>query len=601
MKKFINLFSWSSLKGQMLTAFVGTSILPILVIIIFSYVNTFYIVRDNVEELTHANLLQTKSSLKVWVDSYEDILFQIYMNDDIVDMVEEINDNEDITVVTGQLRRTLRGMFYTKEHIKCITVITESGRVVFYDLLTGAATQTSWLDSVGMSQQELYDSISKDNNTHIISTRKAGEFAAEDYYLFHLGHRIIDYQNVNHQLGVVIVSVDEEMLQEICGNESDKNSLNFMVDTEGNMISYNDKEMLGRNVIQWSDNIDERKRAYQQFLKDSKLLNGQFTTVDVVYDEEFGADIINVSNQNELMNRLNVQQRIMLTVLGITTLVLATLIATLTRNLMKSINSLVETMKIAGGGELSVRAASGYKGPSEIRTIEDQLNLMLNRLECSIEKEKEANDKRRDAEITALEAQINPHFLYNTLDTINWMAIDKGEYEISNSISSLAAILRYGIDNSNGVVKVEREVEWLKQYLFLQQTRLKNTFECEIHVSSEIMEWKIHKLLFQPFVENAILHGFEVKKGVHILKITIAPKAEKLMIKIWDNGRGMPEELVRQMNEGFYPESSEKNCLGMENAITRLKMYYGAESSVWIESKIGKYTCIQLLLPKCMN
>lgn len=601
MKKFLRAFSWSSLKGKILMAFMITSIFPTLMILIFSYVNTSRIVKDHAEELTHTNLEQTRSSLDIWVDSYEDILFQIYMNDDIVDMVEELNEGRDITMVTGQLRRTLRGMFYTKEHIKCITVITESGRIVFYDLLTGAATQTSWLGSIGMDQQEIYDLISEDNSTHVIPTKKAGVFAAKTYYLFHLGHRIIDYQNVNRQLGVVIMSIDEEMLQEICGKHESKNSLTFMVAMNGEMISSREKALLGSSIIPWSDSVEERRQAYQRYLKENDLLDIQSGTVDVVYDQEFEADIVHVSNQDELLKRLNAQQKIMLIMLGMTTLVVLCLIVTLTRNLMGSINRLVETMKIAGKGKLSVRAVWDDKTPTEIRTIETQFNIMLDKLERSVEKEKEANEKQKNAEIMALEAQINPHFLYNTLDTINWMAIDKDEYEISNSITSLASILRYGIDNSNAVVKISREVEWLKQYLFLQQTRLKNTFECEIDVSPEVLGWNIHKLLFQPFIENAILHGFEGKKGVHILKITIVPKDEKLLIEIWDNGNGISAELVEQMNEGQYPGSKERNCIGMENAIMRLQMYYGAESSARIESKLGEYTRIRLYVPKCVD
>ena len=281
----------------------------------------------------------------------------------------------------------------------------------------------------------------------------------------------------------------------------------------GEMISSREKALLGSSVIPWSDSVEERRQAYQRYLKENDLLDIQSGTVDVVYDQEFEADIVHVSNQDELLKRLNAQQKIMLIMLGMTTLVVLCLIVTLTRNLMGSINRLVETMKIAGKGKLSVRAVWDDKTPTEIRTIETQFNIMLDKLERSVEKEKEANEKQKNAEIMALEAQINPHFLYNTLDTINWMAIDKDEYEISNSITSLASILRYGIDNSNAVVKISREVEWLKQYLFLQQTRLKNTFECEIDVSPEVLGWNIHKLLFQPFIENAILHGFEGKKG----------------------------------------------------------------------------------------
>lgn len=601
MKKILRTVVGSSLKGKILTAFMLTSIIPMFTLIVASYVNTSHIVRDNVTELTHMNLEQTRSGLDIWVDSYEDILFQIYMNDDIVDMVSELNNGDDITRVTGQLRRTLRGMFYTKEHIKCITVITEGGRIVFYDLLTGSATKTSWLAGIGMDQRQLYDLVAGDNRTHVIPTRRAGVYAAEDYYLFHLGHRIIDYQNVNRQLGVVIVSIDEEMLQEICGKSADKNSFTFMVDTHGEMVSCQEKELLGSRVISWSLSVEERRESYQQFLKENDLFRIRSGMVDVVYDEDFGVDIVHVSNQNELMDRLETQQQIMLGFLGVTALILFCLIVTLTRELMSSINQLVGTMQIAGRGELSVRAVVNQKTPTEIRMIETQFNAMMDKLEYSIKKEKEASEKQRNAEIAALEAQLNPHFLYNTLDTINWMAIDKDAYEISNSVTALASILRYGIDNSNAVVKISREVEWLKQYLFLQQTRLTNTFECNIQVSPEVFEWKIHKLLFQPFVENAILHGFEGKKGTHILEIAIVPEQEKLMIEIRDNGKGIPEALVEQMNRGIYSENQRKNCIGMENAITRLKMYYGTEGTVRIESKVGEYTKIQLFIPKVVD
>ncbi len=598
MKKIFSMFSWSSLKGKILTAFVVTAVIPSFILIFFSYINTSRIVRDNVEELMQANIQQTKSSLDVWVDSYEDILFQVYMNDDIVDMVDDINQGEDITATKARLRSTLRGMFYAKEHIKCITVITESGEVVFYDLLTGSSTRTSWMGSIGMSQDEIYENFSLDNFTHIIPTRRAGVFAADVYYLFHLGHRIIDYQNVNKQIGVVIVSVDEAMLREICGKSDDRTHFTFMVDTQGNMISCYEEELLGTKVMEWSDDIEKRKQSHWKFLKENNLIGVNSETIEIVYDEEFGADIVNVSSQQELIKRLNAQQRILLFVLGVTVFILLILIVTMTRNLMSSINRLVRTMKIAEEGKLSVRAVVDRNTPTEIRIIETQFNHMMDELESSIKKEKEAYERQRNAEIAALEAQINPHFLYNTLDTINWMAIDRDEFEISNSITSLAAILRYGIDDSNAEVKIGREIEWLKQYLFLQQTRLKNAFECEINVSPEVVDWRIHKLLFQPFVENAIFHGFKSKKGVHLLKINIEPRQDRLMIQIWDNGKGMSEELVKMINSRIYPASEDKNCIGMENAITRIQMYYGEMASVYVESSIEEYTSVWIYIPR---
>ena len=145
MQKIVCRFSCASLKGKILAAFIITSVLPTFVLLFFSYVNTSHIVRDHAKELMRANLVQIKSSLDVWTDSYEDILFQIYTNDDIVDLVEDINQENDTAAAAGKPRSILRGMFYTKEHIKCITVITDSGHVVFYDLPTGSVTKTSWM------------------------------------------------------------------------------------------------------------------------------------------------------------------------------------------------------------------------------------------------------------------------------------------------------------------------------------------------------------------------------------------------------------------------------------------------------------------------
>lgn len=598
LKKIREMISWNSLEGKMLIAFIITAVVPSFVLILFSYFNTAQIVRENVADMLQANLQQTESSMNVWMDSYEDILFQVYMNDDIVDMVGKIEEGEEIEFVSGQLRKTLRGMFYPKEHLKCITVITKSGHVVFYDLLTGSSTRTSWMGSVGMSQAELYEYFSQDNTTRLLPTDKAGVFASDTYYLFHIGHRIIDYQNVDEELGVVIVSIDEEILREICAEDESADTFKFMVNTEGNMVSCSEKELLATHVIDWTDKIEERERRYEAFLKERGFLKDKNAVVKAIHEEEFGGDIVCVSSQQELISQLNVQQRIMLLVMGVTAAVLLALIVVMIKNLMNSINRLVRTMKEAEKGSLSVRSRIDPSTPTEIQIVEAQFNHMMDELEVSVQKEKDAIDSQRRAEIAALEAQINPHFLYNTLDTINWIAIDNDEYEISNAITSLAAILRYGIDNSNADVRVSREAEWLKQYLFLQQIRLKNTFQCEIHVSQEVMDWKIHKLLFQPFVENSLYHGFQVEKDVYILRVEIEPGDDLLMIRIWDNGIGIAEETVDMINSGIYPESGGKNSIGMKNAIGRIKMYYGELADVKISSAQGEYTEVMIQIPK---
>lgn len=588
-----------SLKSRLILAFIFISIIPVTVAISFGYYNSSQIIRQNAEDVAHSNIVQTGVSLDVWLDSYEDILFQIYTNDEIVALIDTINqDDSDGIVAGGQLRRMLRGLFYAKEHIKSITIITENGSVVFYDLLTGFTTKNSWLSTLGTPQEELYDIISEDNNTHMIPTAYAGNYANESYYLFHLGHRIIDYKNVERQLGIVIVSIDEKLLREISGYEEGSGEFTFITDKKGNLVSFPKRELLGSQIIEWTEDEAERNRQYQDFILAQDMLEGQHISIKSMIYNKFDYDIIHVSDQSNMINLLNRQRNFMILTTVASTSLLIIIIIILTQSLTGSLQMLLSKMYQAERGELSVRVDMNTNMLPEVKTIATQFNRMLDKIGELMNREKSALEKLKNAEIEALEAQINPHFLYNTLDTINWIAIDKDEYEISNSITALATILRYGIDKSNSIVTVQEESDWLRQYLFLQQTRLKRQFEYEIHVASEVFQCKIHKLLLQPFVENAILHGFEGKSGLKVLKVIIKTEEDMLGIEIYDNGKGMEREIVDKMNQGIFPKSTDRNHIGMENAMTRIQMYYPNEARVRIQSEAGSFTRILLFIPK---
>lgn len=578
----------------MLQAFLITSIIPIILVNFFLYKNTSKIVNDNASDWIHENLKQTRSSLEVWLESYEDILFQVYTDDNVVALIDKINQGEDVSVCKNQLRRMLHGFFYTKDYIKSISVVTANGTLVFYDLITGSSTKNSWIDDGALTREELYQEISIDNATHVFSIQKAIEFGADTYYLFHLGHRIIDYRNVKKDLGIVIVSVDEELLNYVCSNEEDtETTYHFIVDKKGEVVSFPNQEMLCEKVIEWSDEESVRQQRYEEWIREKDV--GK--TVNFIYSEKFQWDIVNVSSQKETVQRMHSQQKIMITVLSVALWAAAIMIWILIQRLTGSMQNMVSVMQKAGKGELRARVEIEEDMSGEMETIALEFNHMLERLSRSLENEREANTRQREAEIAALEAQINPHFLYNLLDTINWMAIDRDEYEISNSISALAFILRYGIDNSNGIVSVREECEWLKKYLFLQQTRLKYAFQCEMHIEPAIMECKIHKLLLQPFVENAILHGFEGVERTYFLSLSMRKEGSGIHIEIYDNGKGIQRELVEQMNRGVFPQTEEKNHIGMENAITRIHMYYGENGKVRIESEPGEWTKIFITIP----
>jgi two-component system sensor histidine kinase YesM len=246
---------------------------------------------------------------------------------------------------------------------------------------------------------------------------------------------------------------------------------------------------------------------------------------------------------------------------------------------------------------MDVRVGKDKSMTVEMAAITDQFNIMMDDINQLIGKVREASMRQRDAEITMLEAQINPHFLYNTLDTINWMAIDANQMEISKAIASLARIFRYSIDRSNRLVTVREEAEWLKQYLSLQQMRLKNAFQYELKVSDAALEKPIHKLLFQPFVENAIRHGFAGLMHEPRLSIAIGCAEDSLCVYIEDNGRGMEEEKLASIRTAISLKEDQPGHIGILNAVARLRMYYGDNVDISIESEPDQGTRIMIRIP----
>lgn len=585
-----------SLGMKLVISFMGISMIPILLITMFSYYHILNIVNDNNKKLMKYNLSRTKTTLEISVESYQDILVQIYSDDDVVHLINKINRGEDLVVSKNQLRRILRAYLYAKDYIKDLSVITEDGTLVFYDSITGSITRSSWIPNLGIDQKQLYNRYIDENKMFVMSTGEAKESLNERNFLFHLGHRIVDYNRRNENIGIIIMSVDEQMLHNICtGDEQDSVAYSFIVDQEGKLVSYKDKDLLGSTMI---NGQQDKKRQYQDFAIQQNIFDRDSVSIDYVHDDKLNWDIVNVSNQHEVLDEIKQQQGITFTIFSFSVAILIVIIAFLTRELTGSIKSVVRIMQSAEEGRRQERVEIDRKMPSEVKVIAHQYNTTMDRLLESVETEKRLDRQKKDAEITALEAQLNPHFLYNTLDTINWIAIGRKEFEISRAITALATILRYGIDNSNGIVTIREEYEWLKQYLFLQQTRLKDGFESTIEIPPELMELKVHKLLIQPFVENSFVHGFKNIERKPMLKIKMEMwKTDRLQIVIEDNGTGMPQSVAEQMNQGIFQETEDKNQIGLKNALYRIRLYYEEQAQIQVESKEHQYTRIYITLP----
>ncbi len=582
----------TSLRNRLIRVFILTSMLPIIILGVFSYISMSVTLSRNTEMMSKSSLKQLENNLNISLEAYEDVLYQLYTDDNMVKWVFEVDEGTNEAVAINQMRRFMSSLLYTKDYIRAVSVITPGGEFVTYEQMTPATYKSSWLDNFSKTQDELYADIEQDNNVHLYPTEFGTNFANKDYYLFHMAHRIIDYKSLTKDCGVVIVSVDEDFLKDICLNSSDDTRIfNFIVDDKGQIVTFGDeRQLIGQPVTDMTVSDEKRLSDYDFFLKKNYPQISADAAVYLMHDEKLSWDVVNVTSLSEL-TRLQRRQLILVAIIGVFAMILVVLMSTgLSANLVKSVRYVTGRMKQARNGDLSVRAEKDKAMPAEIETIADAFNDMMKKLNVAL-------TKQQEAQIAALEAQINPHFLYNTLDTINWMAIDKDEYDISNAISALANILRYAIVNSNGEVTIRDEMEWLRKYIYLQQYRVKNCFSYNAFAEPDAQSAIVHKLLLQPFIENAIKHGFTPDQEDAKLDVYVSCKDNSLQISIEDNGKGMEPDIIDKINSHDFETLKGNTSIGISNVVTRLEMYYGNEGKMRAEPGREKGSRIIIEIP----
>ena len=260
---------------------------------------------------------------------------------------------------------------------------------------------------------------------------------------------------------------------------------------------------------------------------------------------------------------------------------------------MVSVNEIVDAMKNLEKDNFREKLAIKENDSIEIQKISEGFNDMTERIYHLIGQVKQSALEQKNAEISALEAQIDPHFLYNILDTINWKAIENEQYEISEMLVALAEILRYAINDAGELTTIEAEKVWLEKYILLQQEKLGEKIELIFKIPEELETYKIHKMLLQPFVENAIKYSFRGCKSEHRLTIEAVKAEEQLHLIIVNNGQCIEKVRLKELNEG----TKIKNHLGISNVRKRLELYYGEDTAVYFENILSGGVKVHLFIP----
>lgn len=307
-----------------------------------------------------------------------------------------------------------------------------------------------------------------------------------------------------------------------------------------------------------------------------------------------GFTICNIQPVKAYKDLLQIQYLMLGIIVLVSAFVVSIMAYLIKKPYQKVVNDYVDAMNRVGRGDFTIQTTEKTRIIPDMGRIEKEFNRMVLHIRKQVELGERASEEQKRAQANTLEAQIAPHFLYNALDMINWKAIENEQYEISEMLGMLGDILRYSVKNIDDMTTLRTEFQWLEHYVWLGNVELSRKTKLKLQVPEELMELQIHKLLLQPFIENALKYAFLNRGGDDILMVGVGLAGSQIHITIEDNGRGIDEGLLRKLND----ETADMGeHVGISNVRKRLKLYYGEDAVVYFESLLDCYTRIHLFIP----
>lgn len=580
------------LQTKLIASYMVVIIIPLTFVGVYSYCTLENAIMNKISSSIEQTILQTGRMISMDMSKARKISDLIYINPKIQKNLAEyskmnLDEFQDCYVEM-------------RDDLNILTTFSNAYDVVLYYKETepftlGYSAPKLQCESK-ISNTLAYKKLIQNNSEYYWCTTKLkvfGEFNSESIHVMLL-RNIKSLENGEH-IGVMTVSYSEKYISDILQKVSlGKSGFLFVMDEAGIVISHHNNDLLMTDI---SD------RAYAQKIKKSP--SGSFTqqigkeSYLFNYNNIEGTDwhIVGVVKVQELTNELG-YIRMAIIFSGMAVMVVAVLFSIkISNGISRRVKKLAKAMKRVEEGNLDVNIKSG-KPADEISLLYKGFNSMQEEIRNLIEQIKVTNQKKRSAELKALQHQINPHFLYNTLDSINWMAASRYKAnDISMMVTSLASLFRLSLNKSNEITTVQNELEHVKSYINIQKIRFDGAFDVMFEVEHSLDDFKIIKLILQPLVENSILHGFKDIDYKGEILIKVFNKGEEIHFEVSDNGVGCDVELMNGKLLDSTNLEVNKGGYGVKNVDERIKLCYGDQYGIKFYDNGCSGTTVLIRLP----
>lgn len=575
-QSFLNL----QIRKKLMLCFALLIALPVILMAVFYLSNSKYILEKKSSEYTSDILTELQKNIENTASELDTIFTQVHNNAEIQTLLTEIS----LTVPSGgavpanakeEMDGILRDISYSHPDIESIYLLS------YYDHTFFSAVPKI---TSGISGEDLEAIKQNGGDTTWLK--------CSDNIITY-GRLMVSLQNVE-PLGYLIINLSEDELFDIYSNISlYKDGSIFITDRGGSILSHGDKSLLGKRVSQdymnliltSSDTSFSLKNidGQQYYIACQAINNKEWYLFYQVSAVDFEHDFITLT-----------QAFFVITLLILTLTLLVSVV--LAKSISDPITNLSRTMQQVRNGNFDIR--SDYQSKDEVGILSDNFNAMIENTNELIQTIYQKELLKQEAELRFLKFQINPHFLYNTLETINWISRIHGVPEAGEIAKALGDLMREGLRDDD-FVPIKDEIKNIENYLLIQQYRYGEKIKITININPEISEIKTPKFVLQPIIENALVHGLDSKIDGGNIRIFGGCDGKDILLTVEDDGVGMPEEVRRKLlNENLRKSDDGKHThIGILNVHKRLRLYFGPSYGLSIHSEVGVGTVVTIRIP----
>lgn len=590
LSKLLSHYKNLPIKNKLLLLFYIQIVIPLLFIGYMSYYKSSEIIRSKSIKYSQDLLKTMELRYRDLSENLNALSMELLYNNRIHDILKEDNSNEtsiDTYKNSNEIRNILREATLSRNEVESISIVNNKNMAYSYD----SNSANIKIQDI-LANKQMIEKIRKGKGQAVWIVDKNKE---RDQNIF-VTRMIYNRENYR-EIGLIAIMIKKEFFESVYRELSNETSQNITILSENNDKIIGDKE-INADIIQGL--LKHGVSGVGGYYIDKK----RSMLVSCVTLDNPNWKIVYHIYLSDLYKEINVL-RFWIYFIGILSVLILSIISIITAlDIVNPINALIEGIR---SFEMSKKHEEiKLNRNDEIGYMANAFNNMSKRIDVLVNRVYTEEITRKEAQIMALQAQINPHFLFNTLESINWMAQLNGAPEISEIVTSLSKIIDANIGRDSKLVTLQEEFNYIDNYIIILKNRYGDKLNVVKCIDKNLLDIKIPRLLIQPLVENSVYHGIEKITGMGIINLNIYGIAENVYIEIMDNGPGISNEELDKLNhllnsvESIFitdAKAEKRKSVGIENVNRRIKLFYGNDYGLSMESKINEFTKVIVKLP----